>query len=160
MKSIQISSKDYEEYLIIAKPIIEHPQYKQMKQYKQHANINCYEHSIDVGLRSFIFGKKHKLDYESMTRAGLLHDFFLYDWHDPNKGFHWHGYKHPRIALKHAIEMFNINKLEQEIIINHMFPLTLFHFPKSRESWAVCFIDKKCSWHELLTNKRKEISII
>ena len=38
--------------------------------------------------------------------------------------------------------MCNINHEVDEIIISHMWPLTLLHFPKSREAFLVCIVDK------------------
>lgn len=155
---MKVTALDYKEFLSIAIPIIEHLDYQKLKAFLQHGKTNVYDHSLNVALRSFIYGKKHELDYRSMTKGALLHDFFLYDWHDPHKGFRWHGYKHPHISYKNAQKIFGVNELEIDIIVNHMFPLTLFRVPKSKESWIVCLIDKKCSLMETLKiNMKVEI---
>jgi uncharacterized protein len=83
------------------------------------------------------------------VRGALLHDFFLYDWHIPDKTRRWHGFTHPRIALENAKKYFKLNEKEKDIILNHMWPLTV-KFPRSREAFIVCIADKICSIIETL----------
>ena len=89
-----------------------------------------------------------------MIYAALLHDYYLYDWHDikkyPRKRLH--GFRHPKIAMNNAIRDYDISKRCQSMIRTHMFPLTLFHIPKSKDAYKLSIIDKKCSIKEM---KRK-----
>ena len=44
-------------------------------------------------------------------------------------------------ALKNSQERFEISAREADIIVKHMFPLTL-RFPRYKESWLVTLVDK------------------
>jgi len=43
---------------------------------------------------------------------------------------------HPRVALENAIEHFDLNDTEKDIIEKHMWPLTI-RLPKTKESLVV-----------------------
>ena len=122
----------------------------QMNNYKQHFDTTCYEHSYNVALLSYSICKKLNLDYVSATRAGMLHDLFLYDWRKRQKGRKGlHGFTHPKTSLQNASKNFNLNDKEKDIIIKHMWPLTL-KFPKYKESFIVSLADKLCTYNETI----------
>lgn len=135
--------------------IINTKEFQSMKNYIHHKNKSCFEHTIEVAKKVFNYTKRHNLNFIEATRAALLHDFYLYDWHDKNKGFRLHGYKHPKIALSNARKLFQLTKKEEEIIVNHMFPLTLFHIPRCKESWIVCYFDKLCAFKDYFGGHKK-----
>ena len=83
-------------------------------------------------------------------RGALLHDYFLYDWHEKDPEHRLHGFHHPSTALKRASEDFRLSELERDIILHHMFPLTLFP-PRSREAMIVCVVDKWCGIYETVS---------
>ena len=85
-----------------------------------------------------------------------LHDLFLYDWHTHAKrtGDHFHGMTHPKRALMNAEKFFDLNSIERDIIINHMWPVTLFSVPRTKEGWITTLADKYCGSFE--TAQRKE----
>ena len=91
--------------------------------------------------------------------GALLHDFFLYDWrnHDapdlPREKYH--GIEHPRIALKNAEKYFPLNEIERDIIVKHMWPLTLMP-PRYKESFIVTFADKYLSSKEFFDEFKKQ----
>ena len=131
------------EFYDITNDLLNHPIVKQMKNYRQHYDTSCYEHCIEVAYWSYVFCKKHDLDYISVSRASLLHDLFLYDWrHSKKRIGGWHAFLHPKIALENANKVCNLNEKEQDIIFNHMWPVTFFRFPKYRETYVVTFADK------------------
>jgi uncharacterized protein len=113
---------------------------------------------MDVSYFSYKACKLLKLDHHSAARGALLHDFFLYDWrnHDvpdlPEDKFH--GIEHPKIALANAQKHFQLNDIETDIIIKHMWPLTLVP-PKYKESFIVSFADKYLASKDLSRNSRK-----
>ena len=82
-----------------------------------------------------------------MIRGALLHDYFLYDWHEKSDDHRLHGFTHPARALKNAEEIFDLSVVEKDIIKRHMFPLTPVP-PAYRESYLVCLADKICSSYE------------
>lgn len=115
-----------------------------MDNYIQHGNITCLEHSLIVSYKSYKICKKLGLNHRSVARGGLLHDFFLYDWHIKDRQRKLHGFYHPHMALKNARERFDINPIEADIIVKHMWPLTVT-LPLYKESLIVAFVDKYCA---------------
>ena len=89
-------------------------------------------------------------DVTSLVRGAFLHDFYLYDWHDSTQHQKGHGFHHPALALRNAERCFSLNDIERNIIISHMWPLTLRSIPKCREAVIVCIVDKWCSTEETL----------
>jgi len=122
-----------------------------MAEFMQHGNVNCLEHCKSVAVLSYMYACKLKIkvDRGALIRGALLHDYFLYDWHDKNKGFRWHGFKHPNFALNNAKKNFKLSFIESEIIRKHMWPLTIIP-PICKEAYIVCLIDKYCSTKEVL----------
>jgi uncharacterized protein len=133
-----------EGYMEIATEILENSEFQRLKEFMHH-NSSIYDHVMRVSYISYRVSKKLKVDYVSTTRGALLHDFFLYDWrnHDiPDLAADiFHGPAHPAIALKNAEKNFILNKIERDIIIKHMWPLT-FKPPRYIESYIVNFADK------------------
>lgn len=121
----------------------------------QHGVINCYEHSLAVTYMSVWLVKKlHlKLSLRAVVRAALLHDYFLYDWHDNAIWHSLHGYHHARKAMQNARRDFRLSRKEQQIIYRHMFPLNITRFPNSKEAAVVCLADKICATVETINKK-------
>lgn len=148
------------EFYEIIGDIYEHEEFLKLKEHYHH-NSSIYEHVMDVSYFSYRTCKFLKLDYHSAARGALLHDFFLYDWrnHDapdlPENKFH--GIEHPKIALANAEKHFTLNEIERDIVIKHMWPLTLVP-PKYKESFIVSFADKYLASREFV-NKFKETKI-
>ena len=102
----------FEDYLDCVSDLISHEMIWSMDKLQHHAGVSCLDHSFNVSYLSYVICKKFNLDYRSAARGGLLHDFFLYDWHDSKKGA-MHGIKHPKIALENANKFFHLNKTEK-----------------------------------------------
>lgn len=130
-----------DEYLDCISDIIEHDDVRSMKQFNQHKGVSCLEHCLNVSFRSYLICKKLGIDYRSAARGGLLHDFFLYDWHKENPHGGLHAFRHPKIASINANKNFDLNKCEQDVIKKHMWPLTV-SLPKYPESFVVILVDK------------------
>lgn len=143
------------EYIALVKDILDNSEFQSMKQYIQHGTINCLQHSISVSYRSYVYCKKHNLDYTAAARGGLLHDLFLYDWHTHKQQTNerWHGFKHPKKALANANRIFTLNKKEEEIIKKHMWPLTIIP-PKYKEAYVVLYYDKIISTKETIQERK------
>ncbi|RHP26673.1 HD domain-containing protein [Clostridium sp. AM27-31LB] len=109
-------------------------------------------HSVSVAYMSCYIAEKYNLsvDYYSLITGALLHDYFLYDWHDKEDGHKRpHGFYHPSAALANAERDFEINSRTKNIIKRHMFPLTPIP-PVCLEGWVVCIADKICSTKETI----------
>lgn len=148
------------EFYEIISDIYEHEEFLKLKEFYHH-NSSIYDHVMKVSYFSYKACKVLNLDYQSAARGGLLHDFFLYDWrnHDvpdlPEDKFH--GIEHPKISVANAEKHFTLNDIEKDIIIKHMWPLTLVP-PKYKESFIVSFADKYLASKEFV-NKFKENNI-
>jgi uncharacterized protein len=136
-----------EEY---ASDILNHEKYISQKEFIQHGKVSVYDHTINVALFSIKLAKRLKLkvDYKSLVRGCLLHDYFLYDWHINDKSHRLHGFHHARVAMLNAKRDFGLNKVEENMIYTHMFPLNL-RIPKYKESVILCLSDKICAIKEM-----------
>jgi uncharacterized protein len=116
----------------------------------QHGEVSCYTHILAVAYFSVRIAKKLKLnvDYESLIRGALLHDYFLYDWRERERPYRFHGFRHAKVALANASRDFTLNKVEEEIIAKHMFPLNIVP-PTTKESLIVTLVDKYCATYEI-----------
>lgn len=135
-----------DEFYECIRDIAEHPVVLRMKLYPHHGTTNCYQHCLHVAYYNYVLCRYFHLDARSAARAGMLHDLFLYDWHTHAKktGNHFHGITHPKAALKHAEKFFELSDLERDIILGHMWPVTLFQIPKYKETWITTLTDKYC----------------
>lgn len=61
-------------------------------------------------------------------------------------------------AYKNAKGEINLNHLERDIIIKHMFPLTIIP-PRYLESWIVTFADKYVSAVETLSSRFVKVGL-
>ena len=132
-------------YYECVKDLLESNLVLKMDLFVQHGVTSTLSHCISVSFNSYRIAKLLNLDYVAAARAGLLHDFYLYDWHLLGKEknlFKKHGYVHSAIALDNAKKYFNISELEEDIILKHMWPLTLTKIPRYRESFLICMVDK------------------
>ncbi len=126
---------------------------QEMKHYTQHGNVSTYEHCDSVAKLSYTIDKRLSLhsDLHVLLVGAMLHDFYLYDWHNHDGGsHHLHGFSHAKEACENAREYFQIDDRTSRVIACHMWPLTLGNCPKSREEWIVWFADKCISLHETL----------
>jgi uncharacterized protein len=142
------------EYLLCVGDLLSHPLVCSMEGFVQHNEISCLEHSISVSFTSYRICRRLGLDSRAAARGGLLHDFFLYDWHTSKPAHGLHGYIHPRIALDNANKNFLLSAREQDIIRHHMWPVTI-RPPKFRESYIVLLVDKYYAVVEYCTLRQK-----
>lgn len=114
--------------------------------YMQHGTTSVFRHSVSAAYYSYYIAWKLQIpiDEASLIRGALLHDYFLYDWHVKDDSHKWHGFHHAKKALENAMQDFELNEIEQDMIQCHMFPLNL-RPPKYAESWILCYADKVCS---------------
>ena len=138
--------------LTCGKDILCSPGFQSERRFMQHGKTTCYTHSICVAYVALRWAQllHVQVNVRSLVRGCLLHDYFLYDWHDKNAAVERHTFNHPKVALANAERDFELNDLERDIIRKHMFPLC-FPFPKYRESWLITLADKTCAaseiWH-------------
>ena len=107
--------------------------------YMQHGDTSVFRHSVSVAYFSYYLALKMNapVDIHSLVRGALLHDYFLYDWHQKDPSHRLHGFRHPKTALGNAQRDYHLNWKEKNIIARHMFPLIPVP-PQCREAWIVC----------------------
>ena len=104
------------EYISAVGELLKNKKVQSMHKYIQHGRITTLDHCIKVSYLTYKLCRFFRLDYCSAARGALLHDFFLYDWHDKSTGTHsLHGFTHAREALKNAKKNFSLNKKECDI---------------------------------------------
>lgn len=132
-----------------------------MKQYIHHGKVTTYDHCMNVTCVSFWMNRRLRLgaDEKALAVGAFLHDFYLYDWHKPEKYHRLHGYFHADVSMHNAVAYFHIGKKEQEIIHCHMWPLNITRIPRCREAAIVCFADKVCSALETVAGRRRGLRI-
>lgn len=145
----------YQDYKNCIRDLIEDEAVQSMKGYLHHNNVTCLDHSLHVSYKSYLICRYLKIDYESAARGGLLHDFFLYDWRKAKPRNGLHGYTHPGVALANANKRFKLNTVEKDIIIKHMWPLTIA-LPKYKESYVVALVDMYCALIEVINGDRSK----
>ncbi len=123
--------------------------FDEMCNYIQHGNTTVWEHCLHVAQTAYCIARRFHFDVDekALIRGALLHDYFLYDWHEktlPNK---IHGFTHPTKALKEASADFKLKQVERDMIRHHMFPLTITP-PKTTEGKILCVADKICATGE------------
>lgn len=99
----------------------------QMKQFIQHGDVSTYDHCLLVAYYSFLWMRKLHIrcSEDELIRGALLHDYYLYDWHEKEKWHRMHGFRHPGFALSNAQRDFELSEKEKEIIRKHMWPLSI-----------------------------------
>lgn len=131
----------------------------------QHGEVSVKRHCEKVAFSALWLARRIRLrvNERELIRGALLHDYFLYDWHDEeHSGFrNLHGFKHPFVALKNASDEYELTEREADIIKKHMWPMTFFP-PRFREGWIVTLADKYVSTKEsvhFIKMKRKYLEI-
>lgn len=139
------------EYDDLIRDLLEHPLVQSMADCISHGQTTMLDHSMAVSWQSYRMSRCLGLNVRAAARAGLLHDFYLYDWHQGHDYKGLHGFIHPRIALTRASENFDIDPVEADSIACHMWPLTL-RPPRHFVGWVVCLADKFCAIKEMVNN--------
>ena len=153
--------EDESEYFSYIEDIIFSEYVNRLSKFTHHRYTTRLQHCINVSYYNYLVCKALGLDAHAGARAGLLHDLFFYNRKEyiRKAGEQFHNARHPKIALKNACENFEISPVEQDIILKHMFPLTL-GLPKYRETVVIIFVDKYCAMAEFLSHQAKTLKKI
>lgn len=150
----QLSEKRFEELI---KDYFQSEVIQQMGQYIHHGTTTTLEHCENVAWISYLINEKLRFnaDEKELIEVAMLHDLYLYDWHEDDPSHRLHGFNHPEIACNNAVKHFGISEKQQQAIRSHMWPLTITAIPKSKVALIVCFADKYCALIETIRlNKR------
>lgn len=127
------------------------------RDFVQHGDVSVYAHVCSVARASLAAADALaraglRVDRTSLLRGALLHDYFLYDWHNPENGHRLHGFSHPYTACRNAEADFGLTPRERNIIRHHMFPFVPVP-PTCCEAWIVCMADKWCALRETIAGR-------
>lgn len=150
-QKLEILTKENVEFQSIIEELINNSTVQEMRKYRQHFDTSCFEHCYIAAYYCYIICKKYNLDYKSATRAAMLHDLFLYDWREKSDRKGFHAFTHGKSACENASKIFNLNDKEKDIIIKHMWPVTI-ELPKCKEGFILTFVDKYCALAEMMEN--------
>lgn len=140
----------------LAEPTLNAGRVSTMDAFVQHGQTSTLGHTTSVAYHSLSIARALRLhcNEQALVRGALLHDYYLYDWHDHESApDSWHGFTHPRHALRNAERDFpDLTSLERDIIAHHMFPLVPSP-PRHREALLVSIVDKICTVVEVATGQ-------
>ena len=148
---IVLFSKEFE---LITQDIAMNAEFMKLNDCRHHG-ISRLDHSYRVAYYSYKIMKFLRLNYVEGTRAALLHDFFTDDVE--NLGSINRLRKHPICALENAKNHFDISPLQEDIIVKHMFPVTI-RPPKYLETVVVDLVDDVASIYERVSGVTHEVS--
>lgn len=128
--------------------------FDESRKFIQHGNTSVRTHCINVAQTAYYISHRFgiSVNEEALIRGALLHDYFLYDWHEKIPRNSIHGFTHPGTALSEASKDFVLSETERDMIKHHMFPLTPVP-PRSREGAILCLADKLCAIRETLETR-------
>ena len=156
----------YRQIRAAASDILKSKNFNSTKEHIQHGNMTVNNHSMNVAKYSLAISEKLRIPCkkDELIRGALLHDYFLYDWHDKKVGlkdlrkfYKLHGFSHPSIALNNAKRDFALTQRQEDIIKKHMWPLTIKP-PVCREAWVVSLADKYCSLLETFRLRQGDLT--
>ncbi len=134
----------------VLEPICANARVREMRCFTQHGDTSTYLHCYRVAWYTYGFCRRFGLHADEAARGAMLHDLFLYDWHQMQMRGMDHATQHPAIALRHASAEFPLTEKEQDIIRNHMWPVTP-EMPRSAEGKVVCMMDKYAAAMEVFS---------
>lgn len=151
MEFVRATWENDQEYMEIVNDLLENEELQKLDEITHHHFTTRLIHSIYVSYVSYKLAKSMNLDYVSTARAGLLHDFFLEEREEVEMlGRGSHNAVHPQIALENAEKITEINNIEKDIILKHMFLCTIrIRTPRYQESLIVSMVDKYCAISEV-----------
>ena len=131
------NSSQLSDYHEAVKDVISSEEMQKLKDFSHHHCMTRFQHCLNVSYYSYLLCRRLGFNAEQAARAGLLHD--LYEDHP--KCTRSHLVNHPEKALENALESFKLSKVEQDIILKHMWPIRK-GVPKYPESMVVMMTDK------------------
>ncbi|OLU47450.1 HD domain-containing protein [Faecalibaculum rodentium] len=154
----RISEEDQKHIVDVSRHLCRTGELARTRDFIQHGHTTVYTHVHHVARIALWLNRKLNLkaDRDRVIRSALLHDYFLYDWHDKSHDHpRPHGFHHPKVAMEAAHRHYELHPREQDAIVSHMFPLT--KPPRHREGWLVTAADKLSTFQELSAWWRRKL---
>ena len=96
---------DINEFYNLVDEYINHPKVLEMKEYTHHG-IRRYDHCFRVAYHTYKVTKLLGLNYQSATKAAMLHDFFTDELENESRLARYRN--HPKVAAENAKKYFGI----------------------------------------------------
>ena len=138
------------EYHSLIEQLLHSPEFASLAAYRHH-KMNRQQHSFNVSWYAFRLARLCGWDAAAVARSGLLHDLFYYNFRDASCTKNEHIYEHPQQALANARQLAELSPKEEDIILNHMWPMCPQRCRHYKETYLVSMIDKYCCLLELCT---------
>lgn len=160
-KRDESSAIDAATVLELGGDILRSPVFAREDEARHHGDTTTLEHTLLVALLACRLARRRilspRVDLRLLVRACLLHDLYLYDWHNPDTHGGLHGFRHPRVAASNAVSL--IGESDGKVISaieTHMFPLTARAVPRHWISWILCLADKEAAIDDYLGRSGRE----
>lgn len=149
---MKVTNEQNQYFADIAEEIVCHEEYQKLKDFTHHLCMSRYEHCMHVAYRAYVKAvcSKKEVDLKSLIRGALLHDFYFYTREEAPKG---HLKSHPLKAIENVTKFFDVNEIEKDIIVTHMWPIG-GRKPKFIESNLVMKSDKVSAFAEVIKIKQ------
>ncbi len=136
------------EYRALVDDLLAAPELAQLAGFRHH-KLDRRQHVLNVSWYAFLLARRCHLDSAACARCGLLHDLFFYNFSEEDCGKSEHIRNHPQQALANARALTELSPREEDIILNHMWPMSVEHCRHCKETYLVACIDKLCCLLEL-----------
>lgn len=154
------NEKEYiNKYLEYTGDLLSDSKVKSMEKFHHHKAITTHFHSVYVSYTVLKMAEKMKLENaREITRAALLHDFYLYEWYT-EKHEEYHITYHPKESVKNIEEHFGkLTDYQRNMILSHMFPMGVQR-PKNIGAWLLTLADKHCASEDYFHTSDKFIPV-
>lgn len=136
------------EYRSVVDDLLFSAEFSALANYRHH-KLNRRQHALNVSWYAFLLARLLGFDATACARSGLLHDLYYYNFKDAGCGKNEHIYAHPQLALENARRLTDLTEREEDIILNHMWPMCPERRRHFKETYLVSCVDKLCCLLEL-----------
>jgi len=133
------------EYTALVEDLLETEPVQALAAWDQHMHVNRLHHCLNVSYYGFLLCRKLGLNFRAAARAGLLHDLYFFSRKELHLGAA-HIKIHPRAALRNAEKLTELDDMERDIIVKHMWPCG--GRAKYKETLVISFVDTVCALAE------------
>jgi len=148
MDMVRVKDSDCEKIERIGRDILDSCEFRRIIGQRHHIFSTVGYHSVHVAFMMLFFARIFRLSEIDAVRGSLWHDVGIYD-RDSFSGSRDTAHSHPIRSLESAEKSGTINRIQADMIANHMWPVTRKR-PGTREGFMITIADKCCAVTEFL----------